>query len=122
MAGLIPFNRKNNDLINSGFDDFRNMLDDFFADNWPIRRSLAADTFKIDVQDMGTQYVVEAEMPGFQKDDIKLSLDDGKLTISVNKEETKEYLTKMIKDGDEGIISYEGKTDIEWNNLSSDVR
>ena len=52
MAGLIPFNRKNNDLINSGFDDFRNMLDDFFADNWPIRRSLAADTFKIDVQDM----------------------------------------------------------------------
>ena len=29
MAGLIPFNRKNNDLINSGFDDFRNMLDDF---------------------------------------------------------------------------------------------
>lgn len=41
MAGLIPFNRKNNDLINSGFDDFRNMLDDFFADNWPIRRSLA---------------------------------------------------------------------------------
>ena len=94
MAGLIPFNRKNNDLINSGFDDFRNMLDDFFADNWPIRRSLAADTFKIDVQDMGTQYVVEAEMPGFQKDDIKLSLDDGKLTISVNKEETKEETDK----------------------------
>ena len=25
MAGLIPFNRKNNDLINSGFDDFRNL-------------------------------------------------------------------------------------------------
>ena len=90
MAGLIPFNRKNNDLINSGFDNFRNMLDDFFADNWPIRRSLAADTFKIDVQDAGDKYVVEAEMPGVQKDDIKLSLDDGKLTISVSKEETKE--------------------------------
>lgn len=30
MAGLIPFNKKRNDLMNLGFNDFSNMLDDFF--------------------------------------------------------------------------------------------
>ena len=34
--------------------------------------------------------MIEAEMPGIQKTDIKLSLDDGKLNISVVKEESKE--------------------------------
>lgn len=94
MAGLIPFNRKRNDLMNSGFGDFQNMIDDFFADPWPVRRSLAADTFKVDVQDNGNEYVVEAEMPGVQKNDISLSLNDGKLNISVNKEESQEKKEK----------------------------
>ncbi|NCB41154.1 MAG: Hsp20/alpha crystallin family protein [Clostridia bacterium] len=90
MTGLIPFNRKRSDLMNVGFGDFQNMLDDFFADAWPARRSLTADTFKIDVQDNENEYMIEAEMPGIQKSDIKLSLDDGKLNISVIKEESKE--------------------------------
>ena len=90
MTGLIPFNRKRSDLMNVGFGDFQNMLDDFFSDAWPSRRSLAADTFKIDVQDNENEYMIEAEMPGIQKTDIKLSLDDGKLNISVVKEESKE--------------------------------
>tara|TARA_Y100001933_G_C18904385_1_gene523893 strand:+ start:82 stop:528 length:447 start_codon:yes stop_codon:yes gene_type:complete len=87
MSGLVPFNRKRNDLMSAGFGDFQNMLDDFFSDAWPMRRSLASDTFKIDVQDMGDHYLVEAEMPGMNKDDIKISADDGKLNISVEKNE-----------------------------------
>ena len=51
MTGLVPFNRKRNDLMNVGFDDFSNMLDDFFTGSWPTQRSLAGDTFKIDIQD-----------------------------------------------------------------------
>lgn len=90
MAGLVPFNRRRNDLMSAGFGDFQNMLDDFFADTWPVRRSLVADTFKVDVQDNGTEYMVEAEMPGVQKSDINVSLEDGRLNISVHKEETKE--------------------------------
>ena len=90
MSGLIPFNRKRQDFLNTGFEDFQNMLDDFFTEGWPIRRSLASDTFKIDVQDNQNEYIVEAEMPGVQKEEIDLSLDDGKLSISVKKEESKE--------------------------------
>lgn len=88
MAGLIPFNRRN-DLSTTGFSDLQNMLDDFFTESWP-RRSLAGDTFKLDVQDNENEYVVEAELPGIAKEHINLSLNDGKLTISVNKEEVQE--------------------------------
>ena len=94
MAGLIPFNRKQNDLMNIGFDDFSNMLDDFFTGSWPIRRSLAGDTFKIDIQDNDTEYTIEAELPGVKKEDVEITLNDGRLNICVKKEEVSENKSK----------------------------
>lgn len=94
MAGLIPFNRKQNDLMNIGFDDFSNMLDDFFTGSWPIQRSLAGDTFKIDIQDNDTEYTIEAELPGVKKEDVEITLNDGRLNISVKKEEVSENKRK----------------------------
>ena len=94
MAGLIPFNRKKNDLMNIGFDDFSNMLDDFFTGSWPIQRSLAGDTFKIDIQDNDTEYTIEAELPGVKKEDVEITLNDGRLNLSVKKEEVSENKSK----------------------------
>lgn len=94
MSSLIPFNRKKQDLLSSGFDDFHNMIDDFFVDGWPLRRSLASDTFKIDVQDNQNEYIIEAELPGVKKEEIEVSLEDGKLNISFKKEESKEEKEK----------------------------
>ncbi len=90
MAGLVPFNRRRKDLMSTGFDDFYNMLDDFFAEDWAGPRSLMKDTFKIDVKEDDKEYMVEAELPGVTKDDLNLSIEDGRLSISVNKEEVKE--------------------------------
>lgn len=90
MSGLVPFNRKNRSLANENFGDFRdfyNMLDDFFSDNWSSRRSLAMDTFKVDVQEDDTQYLIEAELPGIKKEEVNLELNEGRLNISVQKEE-----------------------------------
>jgi len=80
--------------MSTGFEDFQNMLDDFFADSRPFARSLAGDTFKVDVQEKENEYIVEAEMPGIQKDEVSVSLDDGRLRISVNKQETSEQKDK----------------------------
>jgi HSP20 family protein len=85
MAGLIPFNRRGNSLINTSFEGFQNMLDDFFADAWPFARSLAGDTFKIDVQEDEKEYIVEAELPGVKKHEVDVSLNEGRLNITVNK-------------------------------------
>jgi HSP20 family protein len=70
------------------------MIDDFFADSWPFRRILTGDTFRIDVQETDKEYIVEAELPGFQKDQIEVTLNDERLTITANKEENLEENSK----------------------------
>ncbi|NLT39229.1 MAG: Hsp20/alpha crystallin family protein [Clostridiales bacterium] len=92
MANLIPFNRRVPDIMSNGFFDFRNMLDDFFSDDWPVslRRRLSCDTFKVDVQENEKEYLIEAELPGVTKDEVNIRLTDGRLNISVHKEENVE--------------------------------
>ncbi|MDR2665008.1 MAG: Hsp20/alpha crystallin family protein [Oscillospiraceae bacterium] len=89
MAGLIPFNRKNNALARSttGFEDFYNMLDDFFSDSLLSGRSLLRDTFKIDIEETETEYLIDAELPGVSKEDIDLGIEDENLCISVSRSE-----------------------------------
>lgn len=85
MAALIPFNR-NLGIRTPGFEDFYNMLDDFFSDTWS-KRSLAKGTFKVDVRDSEKEYLIEAELPGVKKEEVDIELFEGRLTISVNREE-----------------------------------
>ena len=88
MAGLIPFNHRKNELSTGNtYGNLFNMMDDFFNDAWPFGRNLMNDTFKVDVQESDTAYTIEADMPGVQKDEIRLSLDDGRLTISMERNE-----------------------------------
>ena len=100
MTGLIPFNNRRNYLVpRNPFS----MMDDFFSDFWPLGRPLMrntindvfGNTFKVDVQESDGAYTVEAEMPGVQKEDIKLSFDEGRLTIGVQRDES----TENDKDG-----------------------
>jgi len=95
MAGLVPFNKKNKEIsTNTGFEDFYNVLDDFFSNDWPFRRTLTHDTFKVDVEDNGNEYLIEAEVPGIDKKDINVELSDGKLMISIARDENSESKKK----------------------------
>jgi len=89
MSGLIPFNKRNSNLARAGtgFDEFYNMLDDFFTGDLTPGRSLLRDTFKIDIQEKDNEYLVEAELPGINKDEIDLNIDNDNLCISVNRSE-----------------------------------
>lgn len=87
MAGLIPFNKNKISVGKTGFQDFYNMLDDFFKDAWPSQRNLLNDTFKIDIQEKDKEYSIEAELPGVKKEEIKVELQDGRLSILVEREE-----------------------------------
>lgn len=82
MTGLIPFNRKH--ALNT---DFYDVLDDFFNVGWPTRRNLMNDTFKMDVEETEKDYCITAELPGVAKEEIGLDLAEGRLTISVKREE-----------------------------------
>ena len=93
MSGLIPFSnpfkRKNTSLAHTatGFEDFYNMLDDFFRDGMMPSRSLLRDTFKIDIEERESEYLIEAELPGIKKEDIHLNIEDESLCITVDHSE-----------------------------------
>jgi len=87
MANLVPFNRGRSEIANIGF---RDMLDDFFAEAWPFRRNLMGDTFKVDVQENEGNYYVLAELPGVKREEISVWVEEGRLTISVARDENTE--------------------------------
>ncbi len=75
MYGLTPFERKSMDLFNA-FHDFEN---DFFNGSGAVS---SFNEFKTDIRDEGDRYVMEAELPGFEREDIKLDLNGDTLTLS----------------------------------------
>ena len=87
MPGLIPFNVRSNLVPAKAVSEFHNMLDDFFGDNALAGRNLLRDTFKIDIVETETEYLIEAELPGIKKDELDLNVDDESLCISVNRSE-----------------------------------
>ncbi|NLK72065.1 MAG: Hsp20 family protein [Clostridiales bacterium] len=84
---LIPFSRSNNlDTIFSRF------FDDSF--NFPI---IPTD-MKVDIKDSETDYLVEAEIPGVNKEQIKVDYQNNYLTISVqNQNEINEEKENYIR-------------------------
>ena len=70
MLGLVPMNRRKNDLLMSDFNNFDNMLDDFFDDRWWKKRGIIAETFRMEGQEKENDYFVEAELPGVKKEEI----------------------------------------------------
>lgn len=60
------------------FRDFEDINRAFFGDN-----SLAE--FKTDIRDMGDGFQLEADLPGFKKEDIKLSVNGDTLTIKAER-------------------------------------
>lgn len=99
MFGLTPFNRRNNNLIGrNDFMDLRSVFDDFFTDAaFPSIFNVGAG-IRADIRESEKEYVIEAEIPGVKKEDIKLDLRDDVLTIAVeHKEEVNEERDNFIR-------------------------
>ncbi len=77
------FTRKNENAITT-YNPFR-MMDEleksFFGDPFGYYRSGTLAEFKTDVKDEGNAYVLEADLPGFDKKDIHLDVAGDVLTI-----------------------------------------
>ncbi|SHH11638.1 HSP20 family protein [Anaerosphaera aminiphila DSM 21120] len=94
MTNLRPFRRNELGSLDRGFEDFYNMIDDFFNDDFTPSRAMKSESFKVDVLEDEKEYKVEAELPGFEKGDVEVTLDDGKLTILAEKTEEKDDSNK----------------------------
>ena len=81
MYSMIPFGRMSN--------SFNDLFDEFERSMFPAsQRQLPA--FRTDIRDAGDKFVLEAELPGFDKGDIKLDVKDGILTITAEHSENQE--------------------------------
>lgn len=104
-------NTKNSYL--SAFKDLENRVEDMFHNMWknPFHNEKLPDTFSfgnlskipnIDVIDRNKEIFIKAELPGFNKDDLDISIANNQLVIkaktcTVEKEEEGDYLKQEIR-------------------------
>ena len=81
MFGMIPFDRSDNNI----FDLFDNFEKQFFNNT-----SASLPAFRTDIRDQGDKFLLEAELPGFNKEDISLDLKEGILTVKAEHKEDQE--------------------------------
>ena len=84
---MIPRKRNEFDLFKDFFEG-----DDFF----PIRRESAI--MKTDIKEKKDKYIIEMDLPGYEKENINLSLKDGylEITAEVKKEDDNEEKDKFV--------------------------
>lgn len=80
MFELIPFDHHMRRMAN--FDPFRE-LEDMERSFWGNGHSVSA--FRTDVIDTGDAYQLQAELPGFKKEDISIDVENDVLTISAER-------------------------------------
>ena len=107
---------KKNETKNSylaAFKDLENRVEDMFHNMWknPFHHEKLPDTFSfrtlskipnIDVIDRNKEIFIKAELPGFDKDDLDISISDSQLVIKAKscteeKEEEGDYLKQEIR-------------------------
>lgn len=99
MSSMVPYDRYGRALRRSfPFDGF---FDDFFTS--PLVSSSSDAAFKMDVEDAGESYVISAHLAGVSRDEIDVELNEGRLSISVDKKESEEtkgknYLHKETRE------------------------
>ena len=75
-------------IINNDFDLFGDMFrDPFFTDD-------ESKIMKTDIKEKKDKYIIDIDLPGYEKENIKMSVEDGYLTVNAtvnsNKEEKEE--------------------------------
>ena len=92
MFELKPYSRKNKALYNP----FQ-AVDEFWNDPLGFFGSASPDIFKTDVKDEGDHYLLEADLPGFEKKDIHLDIDGDVLRVSAERHSEHEDKDKKGK-------------------------
>ena len=74
MFELTPFERRNHVVSYNPFRELEELQRSFFGNQMTA-------AFQTDIRDTGDAYLLETDLPGFQKEDIHLELEDNYLTI-----------------------------------------
>lgn len=89
MFSMMPYRTNRNMMPRGFFDDFASDFFRPFFDGFG-GMARAEQAMKVDVRDDGDSYTLEADMPGVSKDNLKVDVTNGVLTISADYDEKKE--------------------------------
>ena len=79
MPSIFGENLFDDDWMNFGFND------NFWGKKNPLYGKHAQNMMKTDVREKDDSYELDVDLPGFKKDEIKVQLQDGYLTLSAAK-------------------------------------
>ena len=82
MYTMLPFHHMSR--------TFNDLFDEMERSMFPAQPSGRLPAFRTDIKDQGDHYLLEADLPGFRKEDIDLHVQDGVLTITAKHDETRE--------------------------------
>lgn len=86
MFGLIPFKTDNS---NDRGGSLNNIFSDFFDDGFLSPIGINMNKFNSDIRKTDKEYIISAELPGVNKEDIALDYKDKYLIISAKRNEEK---------------------------------
>lgn len=84
MSNLMPYRFNRHPLARAEYPFFDDFFRPFFSGSEAMPTAI-----RVDVKDEGDHYLLEADMPGFKKEDVRIEVDDGVLTISAETNEEK---------------------------------
>lgn len=99
MFDLLPF--RNQRHIRRFGNELETLMDRFFGED--LFPSFGRE-FNTDIKETDKEYIIEAELPGFNKDDIEIELYDNQLIISAKQneiieEEKENYIRRERRSG-----------------------
>lgn len=98
MFGLVPYKRNSGLRKRGSFWDIGSMFEDFFNDSLLPTFFAPVSAMRADIKETENEYVIDVEVPGVKKEDIKLELKDDILTVWVERnEEIKEERSDYIR-------------------------
>lgn len=117
FSPFVPFGRNAINFINA----LSELDKDNFSDSMPV------NSCRTDIKDLGDKYIMESELPGFNKEDINIDIKDSYITISAErtadkefKEDTTKYIRRERKFG-----SYKRSfeiSDVDTNAISAEYK
>ena len=92
---MIPYTRRSNSSMMDLFDELERSMFGESGRRTPV--------FSTDIRDEGAHYLLQADLPGFRKEDISLTIKEDVLTIAAHREEEQhvgQYVCRERRAGD----------------------
>lgn len=105
IFNLVPYRSSNS--VSSYFDEMEKMMSSAFPSVLGY-----SGGFRTDIADKGDHYLLEAELPGFAKENIHINIEGDLLTISAKREDNKEEKEKQYVRRERSFASFERSFDI----------